>query len=58
MQVKDKHRNRRGTVVLAVVCVLLQVMLSPNIGMGNGHVTFASSLPESTPFLWAVVPPL
>lgn len=40
MQVKDKHRNRRGTVVLAVVCVLLQVMLSPNIGMGNGHVDF------------------
>lgn len=40
MQVKDKHKDRRGTLVLALVCFLLQVMLSPNVGMGNGHADF------------------
>lgn len=41
MQVKDSGKNRRGVIVLAVVCLLLQVMISPNVGMGNGRFNFA-----------------
>lgn len=41
MQVNDTHKSRRGTIVFAVGCLLLQVVLSPNIGMGNGRINFA-----------------
>ncbi len=41
MQVKDSSKNRRSGIALAVVCLLLQVMLSPHIGMGNGRFNFA-----------------
>lgn len=41
MQVKDSHKDRRGHIILAVSCFLLQVMLSPHIQMGNGHINFA-----------------
>lgn len=41
MQVKDTGKNRRSSIVLAVVCFLLQVMVSPHIGMGNGRINFA-----------------
>ena len=41
MRVKDSHKDRRGHILLAVSCFLLQVMLSPNVEMGNGHINFA-----------------
>ena len=41
MQVNDTHKSRRGKIALAIGCVLLQVMLSPNVGMGNGRICFA-----------------
>lgn len=41
MQIKDTNQSKRGHLVLAVVCMLLQVMLSPSIGMGNGRINFA-----------------
>ena len=41
MQVNDTNKNRRGGIALAVGCLLLQVMLSPNVGMGNGRICFA-----------------
>ena len=31
MQVADKNRDRRGTLVLAIVCAVLQLALAPNI---------------------------
>ena len=41
MQFNDSHHFRNRTGVLAIVCVALQVMLSPHIGMGNGRINFA-----------------
>lgn len=41
MQVADKNRDRRGTLVLAIACVVLQLALAPNIGLGNGRANFA-----------------
>ena len=41
MQVADKNRDRRGTLVLAIVCAVLQLALAPNIGIGNGRANFA-----------------
>ncbi|MEE1160273.1 MAG: rod shape-determining protein MreD [Atopobiaceae bacterium] len=41
MQIKDANKSRRGSIVLAAVCLALQVMISPNIGMGNGRINFA-----------------
>lgn len=41
MQVKDKNKNRKSVGVLALVCLLLQLALSPNIALGNGHPNFA-----------------
>lgn len=41
MQINDTHHGRHRTAILAVTCVLLQVMLSPHIGMGNGRMNFA-----------------
>lgn len=41
MQVKDAGKDRRSTIVLAVICFLLQVMISPNVGMGYGRINFA-----------------
>ena len=41
MQIKDTNKSRRVGVALMVVCLLLQVMVSPNIGMGNGRINFA-----------------
>lgn len=40
MQVKDSGKDRRSNVILAVTCFLLQVMISPNVGMGNGRFNF------------------
>jgi rod shape-determining protein MreD len=41
MQIKDSNKSRRSHIALAVGCFLLQVMLSPNMGMGYGRVNFA-----------------
>lgn len=41
MQVSDKNRNVRGAVVLAVLCLVLQLALAPNVGLGNGRANFA-----------------
>lgn len=41
MQVTDRNREVRTTVVLAVACLLLQLALAPNLGIGNGRINFA-----------------
>ena len=40
MQVVDRNREVRTTVVLAVVCLVLQLALAPNLGLGNGRANF------------------
>ena len=37
MQVKDSNRNRRDYGMLAAICLVVQVALAPNIGLGNGR---------------------
>lgn len=41
MQVNDQSRNRRSMLWLGVLCLLLQLALAPNIGVGNGRINFA-----------------
>ena len=41
MQIQDKNRQRRTTIILAVICGLLQLSLSHVIGLGSGHPNFA-----------------
>lgn len=41
MQVADKNRDARSTVLLAVLCAVLQLALAPNVGIGNGRANFA-----------------
>lgn len=41
MQVADRGREVRGTIVLAVICLVLQLALAPNVALGNGHPNFA-----------------
>ena len=41
MQVADKGRDVRGTVILAAVCLVLQLAVAPNVALGNGHANFA-----------------
>lgn len=41
MQIKDANKRRKSHIALAVACFLLQVMLSPYVGMGNGRINFA-----------------
>lgn len=41
MQVSDKNRDNRSTLVLAVVCGVLQLAVAPNLGLGNGRANFA-----------------
>ena len=40
MQVNDINKNRHDSLVLALVCFVLQVALAPNIAIANGHITF------------------
>lgn len=40
MQVKDSVRNRREFLALALVCLVLQVAVAPNIALGNGRANF------------------
>ena len=41
MQVADRTRDVRGTVLLAVACAVLQLAVAPNVGIGNGRANFA-----------------
>lgn len=41
MQVADRNRETRSTLVLAVICGVAQLALAPNIGLGNGRANFA-----------------
>ena len=41
MQVADRNREARTLVVLAVVCLVLQLALAPNLALGNGRANFA-----------------
>lgn len=41
MQVANRNRETRATVVLAVLCFVLQLTLAPNVGLGNGRANFA-----------------
>lgn len=41
MQVANRNRETRTTVVLAVLCLVLQLALAPNVALGNGRVNFA-----------------
>lgn len=41
MQVADKNKQVRGTILLAILCALLQLALAPNVGIGNGRANFA-----------------
>ncbi|WP_130812156.1 rod shape-determining protein MreD [Olsenella sp. Marseille-P4559] len=41
MQVADKNRDRRGALILVLVCLVLQLALAPNIALGNGCANFA-----------------
>lgn len=41
MQVKDSNRNRNVFGTLALICLLLQLAVAPNIGIGNGRANMA-----------------
>ena len=41
MQINDAHKKRRSTLVLAGICLLLQLTVAPNACLGNGYANFA-----------------
>ena len=41
MQVSDRNKNTRSIAVLAVVCFILQIMLTPQVAFGGGVINFA-----------------
>ena len=41
MQVNDSNKHRHDGLILAVVCLVLQVGLAPYISVANGHINFA-----------------
>lgn len=41
MQVNDSGVSRRGMLVLGIVCLVLQLAIAPNLGLGNGRMNFA-----------------
>ena len=41
MQVKDANKSRRSMLLLAGVCLLLQLTLAPYVRLGSGYVNFA-----------------
>ncbi len=41
MQVSDRNKNTRSIAVLAVVCFILQIMLTPQVSFGGGVINFA-----------------
>ena len=40
MQIQDRNRERKTTIVLAVICAVLQLSLAHVIGLGSGHPSF------------------
>ncbi len=41
MQIANKSRDNKSAVLLAVLCLVLQLAVSSNIGLGNGRANFA-----------------
>lgn len=41
MQVKDTHKDRWSTLRVAGICLLLQLVVAPNVPMGSGVANFA-----------------
>ena len=41
MQVSDRNKNTRSIAVLAVICFILQIMLTPQVSFGGGVINFA-----------------
>lgn len=41
MQINESKRVRNRCAVLGVICLLLHLMLTPYVGMGNGRINFA-----------------
>ncbi|MGN0075710.1 MAG: rod shape-determining protein MreD [Parafannyhessea sp.] len=41
MQVKDTNKNKRSIGWLALVCLVLQLAVAPNLALGNGRINFA-----------------
>ncbi len=41
MQVRDTNKDRRSIGVLAIVCAVVQLAVSPNIGFGAGRANIA-----------------
>ncbi|MBM6675182.1 rod shape-determining protein MreD [Olsenella uli] len=41
MRVADRGRESRTTVVMAVLCLVFQLTLAPNVALGNGRANFA-----------------
>lgn len=41
MQVTDENKNRVASLVMALLCLLLQVGVAPNLGLGEGRMNFA-----------------
>lgn len=41
MQVKDSNKNKRSIGWLALACLVLQLAVAPNFGIGNGRINFA-----------------
>ena len=41
MQIKDTNKNRRDFTGLALICLVLQVAVAPNIALGNGRANMA-----------------
>lgn len=41
MQVADRNKELRTTALLAIVCLILQLALAPNISLAQGHINFA-----------------
>lgn len=41
MQIKDSNRNRRDFGTLALICLLIQIAIAPNIALGNGRANMA-----------------
>ncbi|MBF0990958.1 MAG: rod shape-determining protein MreD, partial [Atopobium sp.] len=41
MQVSDRNKNVRSIAILAVICFILQIMLTPQVSFGGGVINFS-----------------
>lgn len=41
MQVNDTNKHRHDSAWLALLCLVLQLCLSPSLALGNGHINFS-----------------